>query len=198
MGGFCSMFCTSVFFPPLNQRSPTWILPIMATLPAGPLRMVTSPECVNTSRSAAPLTVRVFSKCPCSDATARVVPTSKDRTTATDFANPGHICVLLVKLFIAQRLHRSHVSRTLCGVHPGRKRDKRKSNHRNHNGNRRNDRMRDEIWQGQVRKRQARAHSEGEPKHAAQSRQDYGLGKELAKNVRTGSSHCFAYADLAG
>src|SRR5580700_1379183 len=70
-GGFFSISSTSDFLLPLNQRSPTWMRPMTLIVPADPPRIVMSPEWVNTCKSAAPLTWKVFSKCPCSDASAQ-------------------------------------------------------------------------------------------------------------------------------
>src|SRR5579864_1486688 len=61
---------------------------MMPMVPAGPLRMVTSPDRVNTCRSAAPVTLRLFSKRPCSEADATVVASKRPRATADNFANP--------------------------------------------------------------------------------------------------------------
>src|SRR5262252_5994024 len=150
--------------------------PMILMLPADPLRTVTLPERVRTSRSAVPLTLRFLSKWPCSEAAAATVARSTQIPIAREFFIVRRMSVLLVEwLFIAQRLHRCHVGRALRRIHSGGQGDDGECDNGHEDRNRRNDRMRNEIGQGQIRERQARTHAERQAEYAARGGEQCGF-----------------------
>src|ERR1700751_1906046 len=137
--------------------------PTILMLPADPLRTVTLPACGRTSRSAAPLTFMFRSKRPCSEAKAATVATSTQIPIVRKFFIVRRMSVLPLEwLFITQRLHRGHFGRALRRIHTGGQGDNRECDNGDEDRNRRNDRMRNEIGQGQIRERQTGAHPEGQ------------------------------------
>src|SRR6266481_364466 len=95
---------TSVCRLPNSQWSPTYILPRIETDPAGPFRTMMSPERVCTSRSTAPLTWNVFSKCPCgveaaakleANSTTNAIATNGDRDGIVETAIRQMCCLLM-------------------------------------------------------------------------------------------------------
>src|ERR1700722_10124374 len=198
-GGFCSIAVTSPLRSPRSQRSLTNILPRIETDPAGPLRTVTSPEWVSTSRSTGPETCSVRSNVPCGvDAKTAVENTARAIARPAKRAGAEDKMRKLRFLFISERLHGCHFRGALGGIHARGHGDQRKRHNRCDNRNPRNNGMGDKIGQRQRLHRGAHSQAEGEPKNSADDGQHRRLGKKLSQDIALGCPHSFACANLAG